>query len=183
MKSAKIFSFLLATVLISLFATPSYAGQGEEPVSKEIKKEAKQMEKEGWKPLPLAKPIVEQLQQTANLSKERLSDHLPRYFIATGAAKAGNIDIAKTLATERAKQELAAQMNVEVSSLTDYYINNVQGGAATSDASSTIETRVKTMQRVGRTITVMEICRDGGDGNTEVKVSIALDKEAILKSE
>ena len=39
------------------------------------------------------------------------------------------------------------------------------------------------MQRVGRTITVMEICRDGGDGNTEVKVSIALDKEAILKSE
>ena len=182
MKPTKTFVLLLAAALLALVAAPTYAG-GDEPVAKEIKKEAKQMEKEGWKPLPLAKPIVEQLQQTASLRKERLADHLPRYFIATGSAKAANLDIAKTLATERAKQELAAQMNVEVSSLTDYYINNVQGGAATSDASSTIETRVKTMQRVGRTITVMEICRDGGDGNTEVKVSIALDKEAILKSE
>ena len=182
MKPTKTFVLLLAAALLALVAAPTYAG-GDEPVAKEIKKEAKQMEKEGWKPLPLAKPIVEQLQQTASLRKERLSDHLPRYFIATGSAKAANLDIAKTLATERAKQELAAQMNVEVDALTDYYVNNAQGAEAATNASTTIETRVKTMQRVGRTTTVMEICRDAAGGNTEVKVSIALDKETILKDE
>ena len=182
MKPTKTFVLLLAAALLALVAAPAYAG-GDEPVAKEIKKEAKQMEKEGWKPLPLAKPIVEQLQQTASLRKERLADHLPRYFIATGSAKAANLDIAKTLATERAKQELAAQMNVEVDALTDYYVNNAQGAEAATNASTTIETRVKTMQRVGRTTTVMEICRDAAGGNTEVKVSIALDKETILKDE
>ena len=181
MKLRKTSALLAAALLITLFANVAYARQDGEPVSKEIKKEAKQMEKEGWKPLPLANPIVEQLQKTAELRKVRLNDLMPRYFIATGAAKAGSIDIAKTLATERAKQELAAQINVEVSSLTDYYLNNVQGGEAASTASSAIETRVKTMQRVAKTANVMEICRDAGGGNIEVKVSIALDKKEILE--
>ncbi|MBP5339546.1 MAG: hypothetical protein J6Z14_09665 [Prevotella sp.] len=177
-------AILLATAILTLVCTTTaFAGQTDEPVSKETKKEAKKMEKEGWKPLPLAKPIAEQLQRSADLRKERLSDHLPRYFIATGAAKAGSIDIAKTLATERAKQELAAQMNAEVNLLTDYYLNNMQGGETASNSSSTIETRVKTIQRVGKTTTLMEICRDAEGGNIEVKVSIALDKEAILKDQ
>ena len=108
-----------------------------------------------------------------------------------GMSVAGNYDAAKMQAMELAKQNLAGQIQTEVTALIENTVANEQMSA---DDAATLTRSISTgknliSQSIGRTIVVMEIYRTLKNRNKEVLVRIAyngdmakkLAKDAILK--
>lgn len=147
-----------------------------EKASKEARKEAKKLSKEGWKAAPGALPIEKQLDRSYLMQMEYDEDGFPVYIMAEGMSTAGNYDAAKMQALELAKQNLAGQIQTEITSLIENTIANDQMGEgdATSLTRSVAASKNLISQSLGRIIPVVETYRDSKSGkNKEVLVRIA----------
>ena len=87
----------------------------------------------------------------------------------------GNYDAAKMQALEWAKQNLAGQIQTEVTALIENTVANSQLSAeqAESITESVMSSKNLISQSIGRTIPVMELYRDKSNGGKEVLVRIA----------
>ena len=143
--------------------------------SKDAKKEAKKLTKEGWITAPGALPLEKQLDKSYMMQMEYVDDMYPKYLMGEAMSIGENYDAAKMQALELAKQNLAGQIQTEVTALVENSVANKQLGAeeAASLTQSIMGAKNLISQSIGRTIIVMESYRVKSNKNNEVLVRIA----------
>ena len=143
--------------------------------SKDAKKEAKKLTKEGWITAPGALPLEKQLDKSYMMQMEYDDDMYPKYLMGEAMSIGENYDAAKMQALELAKQNLAGQIQTEVTALVENSVANKQLGAeeAASLTQSIMGAKNLISQSIGRTIIVMECYRVKSNKNKEVLVRIA----------
>ena len=146
-----------------------------EKASKAARKDAKKLTKEGWITAPGALPLEKQLDKSYMMQMEYDDDMYPKYLMGEAMSIGENYDVAKMQALELAKQNLAGQIQTEVTALIKNSVANQQ--LANEDASSLTQSIMGAKnlisQNIGRTITVMECYRIKTNKNKEVLVRIA----------
>jgi len=143
--------------------------------TKAARKEAKQLQKDKWKPAIGALPLEKQLDRSYLMQMEYDEDMFPKYLMAERKSVAANYDAAKMQAMELAKLDLAGQIQTEVAALLESAVSNKQleAGEAASVVKTVQESKARVQGNIGRVITVTEMYRTLKNKNTEVSVRIA----------
>ena len=143
--------------------------------SKAARKEAKTLMKEGWKTAPGALPLDKQLDKSYTMQMEYDEDMFPKYLMGEAMSISENYDAAKMQALELAKQNLAGQIQTEVTALIENTVANkqLQPEEAASVVQSISAGKSLISQSIGRVITVVEVYRTVSNKNKEVLVKIA----------
>lgn len=140
MKAARVF---LVMVLAGMFTTTSAqitkeqikereaihkASKSElnEKATKAARKEAKKLAKEGWTAAPGALPLEKQLDKSYLMQMEYDTDMYPKYLMGEAMSIGENYDAAKMQALELAKQNLAGQIQTEITALIENTVANKQ---------------------------------------------------------
>ena len=146
-----------------------------EKATKTARKDAKKLKKEGWITVPGALPLEKQLDKSYMMQMEYDEDMYPKYLRGEAMSIGENYDAAKMQALELAKQNLAGQIQTEVTALIENSVANKQ--LANEDAASVTQSIMGAKnlisQSIGRTIIVMECYRVKTNKNKEVLVRIA----------
>lgn len=152
--------------------------------SKAARKEAKRLKKEGWTTAPGALPLDKQLDRSYLIQYEFDENMYPKYIIGEGMSVGGNYDAAKMQALELAKQNLAGQIQTEITALIENTIANKQLSAeeVASVTQSVMASKNLITQSIGRTITVVEAYRTLQNKNKEVLVRIAYNSDMAKKA-
>lgn len=155
-----------------------------EKASKAAKKEAKQLEKDGWKTTPGSLPIEKQLDKSYMMQYQYDSDGFPLYIMAEAMSTAGNYDAAKMQALELAKQNLAGQIQTEITAIVENTVANRQmdQNDATSITESVMAGKNLISQSIGRVVPVSEMYRVVNGKNREVLVRIAYNMDMAKKA-
>ncbi len=150
-----------------------------EKASKAARKDAKRYKREGWQTVPGALPMEKQLDKSYMMQYEFDEDMFPKFLMGEAMSIGTNYDAAKMQALELAKQNLAGQIQTEVTALIENTVANEQMEAeeAASITRSAMAAKNLISQSIGRTITVMEVYRTLGNKNKEVLVRIAYNSE------
>lgn len=154
--------------------------------SKAARKEAKKLTKQGWTTTPGALPLDKQLDRAYKMQYEYDENQYPKYIMAEAMSIGENYDAAKMQALELAKQNLAGQIQTEVTSLIENTVANQQMEAnkASSITKTIAASKNLISQSLGRVIPVTEVYRSAKQ-NKEVLVRIAYNsemaKQAALK--
>lgn len=148
---------------------------------REIKKQAKEYKKQGYKVAVGATSIERQLVNSWMKETETDDDGFPRYLFANSTSVAETQIAAKLQATETAKLDLAGQIATSVAALIETNIANSQ--LNTEEAASVTKTvaAAKTIitQNLNRVIPIVEMYRNIGQ-NMEVNVRIAYSQEMAI---
>ncbi len=146
-----------------------------EKASKAAVKEAKKLTKEGWKVAPGALPIEKQLDRSYMMQYQYDADGFPLYIMAEAISTGGNYDAAKMQALELAKQNLAGQIQTEVTALIENTVSNEQmdQGVAASITRSVMSSKGLISQSIGRVVPVAETYKVVNGNNRQVLVRIA----------
>lgn len=150
-----------------------------EKASKDARKEAKKLKKQGWTTAPGSLPLEKQLDRSYLMQMEYDENMYPKYLMGEAMSIASNYDGAKMQALELAKQNLAGQIQTEITALIENSVANSQLEAeeAATVTKSVMASKNLISQSIGRTITVVEVYRTLQNKNKEVMVRIAYNGE------
>lgn len=160
----------------------------KQKASKSARKEAKKLQKEGWQTAPGALPIDKQLDKSYNMQYEYDELGYPKYLMGEAMSIGENYDGAKMQALELAKQNLAGQIQTEITALVENQVSNQQLSAeeAATVTKSVMASKNLISQSIGRILPVMEVYRTLSNKNKEVLTRIAYNsamaKEAAKKA-
>lgn len=150
--------------------------------TKEARKAAKTLKKEGWIVAPGQLPLEKQLDKAFTMKYEYEDNGLPKYIIGEAKATGGVYDAARMQALNNAKIELAGLISTEVTALTESTISNKQ--ISNEDAASINEAaqvgKSLIVQKLGRTFVVTECYRQVDKKNVEVSVTVAYNEEMAM---
>lgn len=146
-----------------------------EKATKAARQEAKKLTKAGWLTAPGALPLDRQLDRSYLMQYQFDEDQYPKFIMAEAMSIGENYDGAKMQALELAKQNLAGQIQTEVTTLVESTVTN---GQLTAEEAATVTKSVAASkslfsQRLGRVIPVVEVYRTLKNKNKEVLVRIA----------
>ncbi len=143
--------------------------------SKDARKEAKALAKDGWKVAPGNLPLERQLDRSYMMYYEYEEDGMPRYIMGEAMSIGQTYDAAKTQALELARINIAGQVQTEVTALVESTVANEQISA--EEASSIVRTvqasKNLISQKLGRVMTVTEMYRNPSSSTVEARVTIA----------
>lgn len=150
-----------------------------EKAGKAARKEAKRLAKEGWTTAPGALPLEKQIDKSYLMQYQYDADGFPQFIMAEAMSIGGNYDAAKMQALELAKQNLAGQIQTEVTSLIENTVANDQmdQGEAASITRSVMASKNLISQSIGRVIPVVETYRSVNGKNKEVLIRIAYSQD------
>lgn len=150
-----------------------------EKASKTARKEAKRFEKEGWRAAPGELPIEKQLDRSYLMQQEFDDNMFPKYIMGEAMSIGENYDAAKMQALELAKQNLAGQIQTEVTALIENTVVNkqLQPEEAASVVQSISAGKNLISQSIGRVLPVVVAYRTVSTRNKEVLVRIAYNAE------
>lgn len=152
--------------------------------SKAARQEAKKMKKEGWLVAPGALPVDKQLDKSYLMQYEFDDYGYPKYLMGEAMSIGQNYDAAKMQALELAKQNLAGQIQTEVTALIENTVANKQ--LEPEEAASITETVMASKnlisQSIGRVVPVIEVYRTLNNKNKEVLVRLAYNAEMARRS-
>ena len=150
-----------------------------EKASKDARREAKRLKKEGWQAAPGALPMEKQLDKSYLMQQEYDDNLFPKYLMGEAMSIGENYDAAKMQALELAKQNLAGQIQTEVTALIENTVANkqLQPEEAASVVQSISAGKNLISQSIGRVLTVVEVYRTVSNKNKEVLVRIAYNAE------
>ena len=146
-----------------------------EKATKAARQEAKKLTKAGWLTAPGALPLDRQLDRSYLMQYQFDEDQYPKFIMAEAMSIGENYDGAKMQALELAKQNLAGQIQTEVTTLVE---STVANGQLTAEEAATVTKSVAASKslfspRLGRVIPVVEVYRTLKNKNKEVLVRIA----------
>lgn len=158
--------------------------QLEAKASKDARKEAKRFKKEGWEVTPGTLPLDKQLDKSYLMQYEYDENMAPKYLMAEAMSTGGNYDAAKTQALELSKQNLAGQIQTEITAIVENTVSNEQlsQGEAESITRTVNASKNLIVQSIGRVVPVIECYRTTANGNKEVMVRIAYNTETAMKA-
>ena len=149
-------AFMLMAAPLTMNADNQKAAKKEldSKSSKTARKEAKKLEKEGWKAAPGALPLEKQLDRSYLKQQEEDELGYPKFLMSEAMSIGENYDAAKAQAYELAKQNLAGQIQTEVTALIENTVANKQLGKeeAASITESVLASKNLISQKIGKTI-------------------------------
>lgn len=152
--------------------------------TKAARKASKAAKKDGWLVAPGALPLEKQFDRAYSMQYEYDDNAFPKYMMGEAMSIGENYDAAKMQALELAKQNLAGQIQTEVTALIENTVANKQ--LAAEQASSITETVMASKnlisQRIGRVIPVVECYRDKKNKNKEVRLMIAYNSKMAMEA-
>ena len=146
--------------------------------TKEVKKEAKKYEKDGWKVAFGSMPMAEQMQRAIYFQNEVDGNGQAKYAIGRGQTTAEYIDAARLKAMEFARLQIATELTAEAKNV----FGNEQGEQVTSVMQTSVGGRSVVTQKLSQTVVVTEIQRELPNGLKEVQITIAADRSQVLKA-
>lgn len=178
--------FIFTLMLLTLFvAAPAMAQQTSKELKKELKskaskdirKEAKAYEKEGWRSVAGSLPLAKQLEQAQMAAIERDEEGLNRYYLGRGKGVGGNYRAAKAVAFNQAKVDLVAAVMADVASteVNDMTNEDLGEGDVLSTEDMTINSKVVSSFPIKDIITVVEIYRELSRGRYEVEMTVKME--------
>ena len=193
-----VFSALMFVVCVNLNAQEKATGKDykelkkqEKVLDKDLKskaiksarKQAKELEKEGFKTpvgkLPLDKQLETSWERQAELDKEGN----PYWYIATSRVIGSNQSAAALQATNAAKIDLAGQIQTKVSQLIEAKAANDDMGQEEAASLSSVVASSKSVisATLGRVIPLVEVYRTLPNKNIEVMVTLGYSTDAANK--
>ncbi|MDE6494445.1 MAG: hypothetical protein K2O66_00025 [Bacteroidales bacterium] len=157
--------------------------QMKEKVSKDAKKAAKCLAKEGWMVAPGALPLERQLDRAYTMQYEfDMNSGMPKYIRGEAQTVGENYDAAKMQANALAKIDLAGNIQTEVAALIESRVSNNQMEAeqAASVSNSVMGAKNIISQSIGRTIIAVEMYRQLPNKNKEVRLQLFYNTEMAL---
>lgn len=152
--------------------------------SKDARKEAKKFKKEGWQTTPGTLTLEKQLDRSMMMQMDVDQSGYPLYIMGEAMSIGETYDSAKMQALELAKQNLAGQIQTEITALVENTVANKQ--LAEQEAASIAETVLASKnlisQSIGRVIPVVELYRDLPNKNKEVLVRIAYNHNMAMEA-
>jgi len=154
-----------------------------EKATKIVRKEAKQLEKDGWDVLPGALPLEKQLERAYLKQLEEDENGYPRFIVASGMSVSETQIGAKIEAENFAKTSIAGQIETLVKSQVDQIVGNQQ---LTREEAVTVQQTISASKnavanRLGRVLVLTELLRDTGKDAVEYQVRIAFNQEEALR--
>lgn len=185
-QAMKHIKFIFTLMLLTLFvAAPAMAQQTSKELKKELKskaskdirKEAKAYEKEGWRSVAGSLPLAKQLEQAQMAAIERDEEGLNRYYLGRGKGVGGNYRAAKAVAFNQAKVDLVAAVMADVASteVNDMTNEDLGEGDVLSTEDMTINSKVVSSFPIKDIITVVEIYRELSRGRYEVEMTVKIE--------
>lgn len=138
-------------------------------------KQARSLKKAGWKVSPGQVPLEQQLDKLFKMYYEYDSNGLPIYIFGESRSTSKIYDAAKMQAINNAKVELAGMIETEITSLTESSVSNYILSAQDAEFINSAVRTSKTLivQKLGRTVTVLECFRTTDNNLTEVHITLA----------
>lgn len=151
-------------------------------VEKDCRKTAKTLEKEGWKVMPGKLPLERQIQDSryAELDKDKDGEKL--YLTGTHKSVGGNYSAAKKIADDRARMEIAENINTTLSELIKGKLSNTDYGEKDIEVIDEFVSANKNLVSVSLqgVFPVLEIYREK-DGTVEVQVMVKTNTKDAMK--
>ena len=141
---------------------------------RDARKEARKLEKQGYK-APVGKlPIDKQLEKAWQCQYEMDSNGYPFYFIATARTTGSNYSAAQMQAVNLAKLDLAGQIQTRVNQLVEAKVANDEISAEEAVSINSFVSASKNVisNSLGRVLILVEIYRVNENGNNEVQVTL-----------
>lgn len=151
---------------------------------KAARKEAKKLEKEGFKTPAGKLPLDKQLETSWEKQAELDIDGNPYWYIATSRIIGSNQSAAALQATNAAKIDLAGQIQTKVSQLIESKVANDDMGQEEAASISSVVASSKSVisATLGRVIPLMEVYRTLPNKNVEVMVTLGYSTHAANKA-
>lgn len=153
----------------------------KENVSKDAKKEAKRLKKEGWTVSPGGLPLEKQVDRLYMFLEQADEDLNPLYFDGEGRATAENFAAAQIQATELARMNLASKISSEATGIIDNLVANkmLADDQAASITTTMVENKTIFSQKLGRLQTPLTVVRELKNKNKEVMVRVVSKTSSI----
>jgi len=153
--------------------------------SKDLRKEVKKYEKEGWTNFPGGLPISQQLNNSYSKQTETTESGFPKWIVANGASVAQNQSAAEMQATELAKNNLVGLIETNMRSVVESDVSNNQ--ISSEDAVSITKTIQVSANKVAKKLGIIQpifkVYRQvGRDKNIEVQITLAYNYEMARKA-
>ena len=171
----------LSTILVlalSFFMMASCASQNltkdQKIAQKSIKKEVRQLKKDGWKVAPGNIAMDLQLSEAYSKALEKDEKGYEKFVSGEAMTVGETYDAALFQATNLAKLDLAAKIETEITELIDTKLGNKQLSQkqAASLAESVAASKNLVSQKLGRVIIPVKMYRDLANGNVEVRTIV-----------
>ena len=181
-------SAVLVCVMALLIAAPSVYAQmtrkEQRKMEKAIKKEAKDLKKQGWIVAPGNLPLDMQLKDSYQKQMDKDENGYPKFVTGEAMTTGESYDAALFQATELAKLDLAGKISTEVTELIDTKLANHQLSEkqAASLVESVAASKTLVSQRLGRVLTPVVMHRDLKNGNIEVRTVIYYSHDLAQKA-
>lgn len=187
------------TISLSAFAQEKATGKAYKNIQKEEKvlnkdlkqkaikaarKEAKELDKEGFR-TPVGKlPLDKQLEASWQKQVEMDTDGNPYWYVSSSRAIGGNQSAAALQATNMAKLDLAGQIQTKVSQLIEAKVANDDLGQQEAASLSNVVAASKSVisATLGRTVPMVEVYRTLPNKNVEVMVTLGYSLDAANKA-
>lgn len=153
--------------------------------TKEAKKQAKQLKKEGWQIMAGDRSIEQQITTSQLYGEELMADEngapTKRFIIQSGMSTSGTFNAGKAAARAAAQTELASTLKTEIVAAIQQKLDNAQTSGINAATVDKFNQRAKFIvdQTLTNTPVFMTIYRSLPNNNYQVQVRIAVDKKEL----
>ena len=157
----------------------------KEKASKDARKEAKALTKEGYVVFPGDLPLAKQLDRSYMFEYEYVQnaagDIVPKYLVGRGMATGENYSAAQNAAVELAKQYVAGLAEIDINTITKTTLGNKEADVVASYAKVVSSSKNIVVKRLGEIQPVVSIHKDTKKGVT-VAVRVVYDRNSVLQT-
>jgi hypothetical protein len=153
----------------------------KEKASKDARKEAKRLQKEGWTVSPGGLPLEKQVDRLYMFLEDYDDDMEPVYVDGEGRSIAENFAAAQIQATELARMNIASKISSEATGIVDNMVANkmLADDQAASITTTLVENKSIFSQKLGRVQTPLTVTRELKNKNKEVMVRMVTKVSSI----
>lgn len=158
----------------------------KEKASKEARKEAKGLEKEGWTIFPGDLPLAKQLDRSYAMEYEYVQNAagsiVPKYLVGRGMATGENYSAAQNAAVELAKQYVAGLAEIDITTITETTLANKEQADVASIAEVVSASKNIVSKKIGEITPIVTLRKEVGKGKVSVLVRVVYDRNTILNT-
>ena len=158
----------------------------KEKASKDARKEAKGLEKEGWTIFPGDLPLAKQLDRSYAMEYEYVQNAagsiVPKYLVGRGMATGENYSAAQNAAVELAKQYVAGLAEIDITTITETTLANKEQADVASIAEVVSASKNIVSKKIGEIAPIVTLRKEVGKGKVSVLVRVVYDRNTILNT-
>lgn len=159
-----------------------------EKASKDARKEAKRLAKEGFVvfagDLPMAKQLDRSYMMEYEYVQSATGNIVPKYLVGRGMATAENrnYDAAQKSAIEVAKDYVAGLAEIEITSITEITLANREDATITSLAEVVSASKNIVSKRLGEVLPIVTVFKETKNREIIVAVRVVYDRNTVLQT-